>query len=88
MQTSKMSKNTASKLCRRKLQKRLMHHKQQLLDFQQKKHLWKMEKVEKPAATAVGSGGLLDKETEHLIKTQECLIKRQLKQSATKVRVS
>lgn len=80
VQTNKLSKTSSSKLYRRKLQKRLLHHKQQLLNLQQaKKHF--STKLEE----SIASGNLLDKETEHLVKTQDLLFKKQMRQYSSKV---
>ncbi len=82
MQANKLSKSNTSKLYRRKLQKRLLHHKQQLMNLQQaKKHF--SSKMEE----SVAAGSLMDKETEHLVKTQDMLFKRQMRQYSSKVRI-
>lgn len=73
------AKGNSSKVYRRKLQKRLMHHKQQLLDLQQAKKTFMSLQMEKAAA------GVLNKETEALLKQQEQMFKKQIKQYSSKV---
>ncbi len=85
MQSSRLSaKSNSSKLYRRKLQKRLMHHKQQLLDLQQAKKNFLSSQMEKTASSA---GGLVSKEAEAMLKQQEQLFKKQLKQYSSKVKI-
>ena len=59
-----------------------MHHKQQLLDLQQAKKTFMTLQMEKSAA------GALSKETEALLKQQEQIFKKQIKQYSSKVAVS
>ncbi|XP_064622207.1 baculoviral IAP repeat-containing protein 6-like isoform X2 [Lineus longissimus] len=77
MHSTKGSSNSRSKLYRRKLHKRLMHHKQQLLDLQQAKKNFLSSQMEK-----LGSG--ITKEAEAIIKHQEQLFKKTLKQYTSK----
>ena len=91
LRNNRTNKNAAaSKLYRRKLQKRLMHHKQQLLGLQQAKKNFFSTKAEKAAtsgatASVVPVAGIGSKETEHLLKTQEWMFKKQFKQYSSKV---
>ena len=79
MQTSKLaSKSKSARLYRRRLQKRLMHHKQQLLDLQQAKKNFLTTQIEKHPS-------VMSKEAEVLMKQQEQLFKKQLKQYSSKV---
>ncbi len=57
------AKSTSACLYRRKLQKRLMHHKQHLLDLQQAKKNFMTSQMEKSAAA-----GAMPKEAESLVK--------------------
>ena len=78
MQSSRLNNRaSSSKLYRRKLQKRLMYHKQQLLDLQAAKKSFLTSQMEKSA--------FIGKEAETLMKQQEQLFKKQLKQYSSKV---
>lgn len=72
----------ASKLYRRKLHKRLIHHKQQMLDLQQAKLNFLTSQQDKAAAPL---GSLHSKEAEHFMKTQELMFKKRFKQFYSKV---
>ncbi|CAH1791767.1 unnamed protein product [Owenia fusiformis] len=72
-----VSKSNNLRQYRRRLQKRLMHHKQQLLDIQQAKKHFMSSQIEK---SAIG----LNKEAEAALKQQEAIFKKQLKQYSSK----
>lgn len=73
------AKTTSARLYRRKLQKRLMHHKQHLLDLQTAKKNFMSAQLEKSTAAGVS------KEAEALLKQHEAVFKKQLKQYSSKV---
>ena len=76
MQNTKSTKSIASKLYRRKIQKRLMHHKQQFLELQQAKKNFLMDQAQK---------AMLNKDAEALIKKHEWMFMKQHKQYESKV---
>ena len=72
------AKTSSSRVQHRKLQKRLMHTKQQLLELQQAKKNFLANQMEKGASA-------VSKETENVLKQQEIMFKKQLKQYTSKV---
>ena len=73
-------KASSARLYRRKLQKRLMHHKQHLLDLQTAKKNFMTNQLEKSSSAG------LNKEAELLLKQHEIAFKLQLKQYSSKVK--
>jgi baculoviral IAP repeat-containing protein 6 len=77
LQSSKVpGKATSARLYRRKLHKKLLHHKQHLINLQQAKKNFMASQVDK-----VG----LSKDAELLIKQHELMFKQHLKQYSNKV---
>lgn len=80
MQNTRSSKSIASKLFKRKIQKRLMHHKQQFLELQQAKKNFLLAQADKAA------GAMMSKDAEAVFKKHEWMFMKQHKQYESKVR--
>ena len=78
--SSGSSKASLSKMYRRKLHKRLLHHKHQLQDLQAAKKNFMAAQLEKSNAVA-----LVMKDAEMILKQQEQIFKKELKQYSSKV---